>query len=159
MANPPFTVEDITAKVRSIMRDKPEFNALLSGQETDDTLIELCIDLTVDDFKWTTPQIGDFNLNNFPSLYILVYGTVINVLRSAGMLQSRNNLNYSDGGITVASSDKAGEYQSWIDRFHNEIETKKKTLKMQLNAQQCYGGQFSEYYFLEYGGRDVAFGI
>ena len=159
MATPPYDRPTIIEKVRIFMRDQAAFNALLFGEETDDDTIDLCIDMTLDDFMWTTPQIGGYTLDNFPSFYLLIIGTVINVLRSAGILQSRNNLNYSDGGITVASSDKTPLYQSWIDRFYRDYEEKKKKLKMQLNAQKAYGNRWSEYYFMQYGNYGLFGGI
>ena len=87
-------------QVRDYMRDFPEFNALVDGEETSDGLISLCADLAADDFSSTMPPIGNFTVETHPSLYLLLLGTVIQVLRSAGILQARNNLNYSDGGLT-----------------------------------------------------------
>ena len=159
MGYPPYDRTEVITKVRNFMRDHGTVNALTWGEETADSIIDLCIDMTVDDFQWTTPFIGQYTLDNFPSLYLLIYGTTINVLRSAGILQSRNNLNYSDGGITVASSDKTPLYQSWSDRFYSDYELKKKNLKKQINASQAYSGIPSEYYFLEYGHYDLFCGI
>lgn len=157
---PPFDRQETIDRVRLFMRDNASLNALLNGQETTDALIDLAIDMTTDDFSITTPVIATFTLDSFPSLYLLIYGTVINVLRSAGILQSRNNLNYSDGGITVASSDKTALYQSWIDRFYQDYESKKKNFLIQTNAEQAFSdGIISEYFFLDFGSNNLQFGI
>ena len=66
-------------------------------------------------------------------------------MRSAGILQSRNSLTYSDGGINVAVSDKTPLYRQWISDFHNEYEQKKRHLKIQMNMKRAWGGSFSEY--------------
>jgi len=132
-------------QVRDYMRDFPEFNALTPGEETSDSLINLCADLAADDFSTTMPPIGQFTVESHPSLYLLLLGTVIQILRSAGILQARNNLNYSDGGLTVATSDKAPIYQAYANWIIGEYERKKRTLKISLNAGTAYGGVRSEY--------------
>jgi len=142
--------------VRLYMRDFSQFNALLDAEETPDSILDLCIFLTVDDFNTTTP-FTNVTIESFPSKYLLLVGTVFNVLRSAGLLYSRNRFNYSDGGITVATSDKAGEYQSWIREMQNEYEKKKKSIKISLNAERSYGGIYSEYSYVNYAGGFIGF--
>lgn len=132
-------------QVRDYMRDFPEYNALVDGEETSDGLINLCADLAADDFSSTMPPIGNFTVESHPSLYILLLGTVIQILRSAGILQARNNLNYSDGGLTVATSDKAQMYQAYAQWLMQEYEHKKRNLKISLNAAGGWGGIQSEY--------------
>ncbi len=135
-------------QVRDYMRDFPEFNALVVGEETSDGLINLCADLAADDFSNTMPPIGVFTVETHPSLYLLLIGTVIQVLRSAGILQARNNLNYSDGGLTVATSDKAQIYLAMANALMTEYEHKKRNLKISINAGSAYGGVRSEYSFI-----------
>lgn len=135
-------------QVRDYMRDFPEFNALVDGEETSDGLISLCADLAADDFSNTMPPIGNFTVESHPSLYLLLIGTVIQILRSAGILQARNNLNYSDGGLTVATSDKAQIYMGYVNAMVGEYEGKKRNLKISLNAAGAYGGIRSEYSFI-----------
>lgn len=150
------TFGNVREATRLYMRDFRQFNALIDDEETPDSIMDLCISLTVDDFNTTPPNTG-FDIVNFPSKYLLLIGTVIQVLRSAGILQSRNRLNYSDGGITVSTSDKAPEYQAWIDRMQREYEDKKKRLKRSLNAEAAYGGIFSEYSYVNYAGGFIGF--
>ena len=142
--------------VRLYMRDFIQFNALVDDEETPDSIIDLCVWLTISDFNTTAP-LTNFPLASFPSLYLLHLGTVLQVMRSAGILQSRNRLNYSDGGITVATSDKAPEYMQWITLMINEYEGKKKVLKRSLNAASAYGGIFSEYSYVNYAGGFIGF--
>lgn len=132
-------------QVREYLRDFPELNALLNGFENSDVIINLCADLAADDFSTTPPPIGRFTVESHPSFYLLFIGTVIQVLRSAGILQARNNLNYSDGGLTVATSDKAPMYLTWANMFYQEYELKKRSLKLSMNAAAGYGGIRSEY--------------
>lgn len=135
-------------QVRDYLRDFPELNALLDGYETSDALLSLCADLAADDFSVTMPPVGQYTVETFPSLYLLLMGTVIQVLRSAGILQARNNLNYSDGGLTVATSDKAPIYMSYAQWLMQEYEKKKRSYKISINAAGGYGGIRSEYSFV-----------
>jgi hypothetical protein len=147
------------AKCRDYIRDVPALNALLDGVETTDTLIEFCLDMTMDDFNTTPPLIGQFTLYNHPSQSLVLIGTVINILKSAGIGQSRNQLDYASGGITVATSNKTPLYQSWLNIFMQEYEAKKANLKKAINAEQAYGGISSEYTQVNFGGNIVFFGL
>lgn len=136
-------------QVRDYLRDHPQFNALqLNDFETSDAVVSLCADLAADDFSTSPPLIGRFSVENHPSLYLLFIGTVLQVLRSAGLMQARNDLNYSDGGLTVATSNKSPIYKAWADMYYAEYEQKKRTLKISINASSAYGGVASEYMFI-----------
>ena len=135
-------------QIRDYLRDHPQFNSLLHDFETSDGIISICADLAADDFSTTAPFISRHTVETMPSLYLLHLGTIIQILRSAGLLQARNNLNYSDGGLTVATSDKSPIYKAWADSLFIEYEQKKKNLKMQLNARGAWGGCPSEYSYL-----------
>jgi hypothetical protein len=146
-------------KCRDYIRDIPAMNALLDGVETSDTLIEFCLDLTLDDFNTSPPLIGNFTLYNHPSQSLVLIGTMIWILKSAGVQQSRNQLDYASGGITVATSNKTPLYQSWINILMQEYEAKKANLKKSLNAEQAYGGVASEYSQVNFGGYMAYFGL
>lgn len=150
---------DAVAKIRSYIRDEPNLNALLDGKETGDTLLEFCLELALDDFNTSPPLIGNFALANHPSQTLVLLATVIWVLKSAGVLQSRNQLDYAAGGITVASSNKTPLYQSWINMMMQEYEAKKFNLKKSINAEAAYGGVSSEYVQINFGGNLVFFGL
>lgn len=150
---------DAVAKIRAYIRDEPNLNALLDGKETGDTLLEFCLELALDDFNTSPPLIGNFALASHPSQTLVLLATVIWVLKSAGVLQSRNQLDYAAGGITVASSNKTPLYQSWINMMMQEYEAKKFNLKKSINAEAAYGGVSSEYVQVNFGGNLVFFGL
>jgi hypothetical protein len=143
------TVEGLRGALRVYLRDFPDENRLLPEFETSDPMLDLAIILALDDFN-TTPHVTGYKLSNFPGLYLLLLGSLLQVLRSAGLLQSRNRLNYNEGGISVAVSDKAGDYQSWISSMFNEYERKKRELKIAINITGAFGMAPSEYIFLDY---------
>lgn len=133
------------------LNDTPELNRLIRRQESDDPKLDLALALAVDDFNITSPLISTYRVETFPSLYMLIYGATIQVLRSAGILQSRNELAYSSGGVSVRIFDKTQNYQSWIAQFVAEYERKKQNYKISLNvAAAMAGGVSSEYALLNY---------
>lgn len=145
------SVDDAAGRVREFMRDEANFNALLAGQETSGPMMKFAVELAIDDFNSSPPLIGDFKIDTHPSHSLLLMGAVIWVLKSAGIIQSRNQLDYASGGVTVALSNKTPLYQSWINAFMQEYEAKKGNLKKSLNAEQAYGGVHSEYVNVNFG--------
>lgn len=137
--------------LRLFLNDTPELNRLIRTQESDDAHLDLAIRLAIDDYNVTPPPLGVYTIENFPSIWFLIYGAAINVLRSAGLLQSRNELAYSSGGVSVRIFDKTQNYQSWILQFAAEYERKKVNFKMSMNiANAMAGGVPSEYSVLHY---------
>lgn len=153
------TKAEAVAKVRQFMRDSANLNALLDGVETTDTEIEFALELALDDFNTSPPLIGNFRLESHPSQSLILTATVLWVLKSAGILQSRNQLDYASGGVTVATSNKTPLYQSWVNLMLQEYEAKKANLKKSLNAEMAYGGVHSEYVQINFGGNLIFFGL
>lgn len=142
------------AVVRQFMRDYPELNRLIQGEEHSNRMISWAILDALDDFN-TTPPITQLQLTSFPSRYLLLRGTVISLLESLGMLMTRNQLTFSDGGIQVGISDKTNLLMNWIQMFTNKYEQKKKELKIAMNIESGWGGGVhSEYLWMNgfYGG-------
>lgn len=147
--------EQFAEVVREFMRDHPELNRLTQGVEHSPRLIMWAIADAIDDWNTTPPLIGPVSILNFPSRHLLLRGTVINLLESLGLLQTRNHLTFSDGGIQVGVSDKTPLIQSWIQMFRNAYEVKKNKLKVAINIEQGWGGGVhSEYLWTNgfYGG-------
>lgn len=137
--------------LRLFLNDTPELNRLIRREESTDEKLDLAMDLATDDYNITPPMLGVSSLSNFPSLYLLIYGSTIQVLRSAGILQSRNELAYSSGGVSVRIFDKTQLYQSWINQFIAEYERKKQNFKISTNINNAMaGGVASEYSILNY---------
>lgn len=137
--------------LRLFLNDTPELNRLIRREESDDARLDLALAMAVDDYNITTPLLGSVTVSQMPSLYLLVYGAAIQVLRSAGILQSRNELAYSSGGVSVRIFDKTQLYQSWIAQFVAEYERKKQNYKISLNINSAMSaGVASEYSVLNY---------
>jgi hypothetical protein len=149
-----IALEQFVGLVRAYMRDYPELNRLIQGEEHSDRLIAWAVVDCIDDFNSSPPMSG-YQLTNFPSKSLLLRGTVISLLESVGLLMTRNHLTFSDGGIQVGISDKTPLIQSWIQLLTNKYEDKKQKLKIALNIENGWGGGVhSEYLWVSgfYGG-------
>lgn len=137
--------------LRMFLNDTAELNRLIRQEESNSDKLDLAIRLTIDDYNITTPLIGNVTIVSFPSIYLLIHGASIQTLKSAGILQSRNQLEYSSGGITVRTFDKTQLYQSWIMQFYQDYERKKMDLKKFINIESSWpGGVYSEYQRLQW---------
>lgn len=139
-------MDEMVERVRMFLRDHPILNKLIHGNETNDTQLRIHILDAVDDFNFSPPLLAKVTVETYPSKRLLTRGAVIEALTSAGILQSRNRLSYSDGGISVQVSDKAQEYMAWINFLVVDYEKKKLELKKTINTEQAYGGIHSEYF-------------
>ena len=133
--------------LRLFLNDTVELNRLIRRSESSDEKLDLALQLAIDDYNITPPPLGNSDIVNFPSLYLLLYGATIQVLRSAGLLHARNDVIYNSGGLTVRLWDKTQLYQSWIRDFVTEYERKKLTLKISQNINASLAsGVISEYW-------------
>lgn len=139
------SVQVLLRQVRAFMRDQAAINALVDGEETIDDLLELFVDMAVDDWNTTPPLIGSITVQTHPAKNLLILYSAALALWSASILQARNNLQYSDGGISVQTSDKAPIYQQIASQIMQQYEAKKMRLKKSQNAEMAYGGLLSEY--------------
>lgn len=132
--------------LRLFLNDTAELNRLIRQEESNSEKLDLAIRLTVDDWNITPPLLDTVSITTFPSIYLLIHGAAIQTLKSAGILHSRNQLDYSSGGITVRMFDKTQLYQSWIVQFYQDYEIKKVNYKKFWNIESSWpGGVDSEY--------------
>ena len=131
--------------LRLFLRDTPELNRLIRKEESNDEDLQFYIDMAIDDWNTTAPVLSMYGIQNFPSLYLLMHGAAIQALKSQGLQQARNELNYQSGGSSFVRSNKSGIYQSWLINFSNEYELKKRNLKIFQNVGRGWGGVASEY--------------
>jgi hypothetical protein len=143
-------VHKMIGRVRTFLKDFTHKNRLIVGEESSDDEIMLYLEMAIDDFNNAHTPRTNYGLKNFPSFVILLWGTAIQALTSESILQIRNELNYSDGGITVALSNKAPGLAAAAQGLMVNYERKIEDLKKQLNAEQAYGNVSSEYGTVEF---------
>src|ERR1039458_8644363 len=113
------TFRDFSQAVRLYMRDFPELNRIVSGQESSDRQIAWSVYDAVSDFNgtphFTSLSLEDLLQKNQHSLILRM--TAISLIESVGLLQTRNHINYSNGGINVGVNDKTPMLMSWLHYY------------------------------------------
>ena len=138
--------------VRGYTRDFPELNRLVAGQESTDRQIAWAILDAVADFNgtphFTSYQLGD--LLTYSQHNLMLRMTCISLIESVGLLQTRNHLNYNNGGFNVGTNDKTPLLMQWLQYFKQTTDQMKQRVKVALNIQGILStsqyGVFSEYW-------------
>lgn len=138
------TMDEAVERLRQHLRDLPKLNKLQVGEELGDEDLRHCLDMAVSEFESMPPILGDFSVCDIPDNLLIKAGTMW-ALEQAGILQSRNRLQYSDNGLSVQVSDKAQEYQTWIQSIAQSYHQTAKQVKIQMNINRAYGGVSSSY--------------
>ncbi len=148
MSTAPLTEDQFAGEVRGFIRDFPELNRLISGEESSDRMIRYCAMIAVDEWN-ITPPLSSHSVATFPSRSVLLHLTVIHLLTSVGILKSRNSFAYSDGGFQVQTEEQDTRYQRWIQMFRSMGPASGKAIKdfkVALNIEGGWGsGVGSEY--------------
>jgi hypothetical protein len=138
--------------VRLYIRDFSELNRLIAGEETSDRMIAWAVMDAVSDFNGT-PQFTYFSLDELLEQQqhaLMLRLTVIAIIESVGLLQTRNHLNYSTGGLNVGINDKTPLLMNWLQYFRGVTEQQKSRVKVAMNIGSILGpsqiGLHSEYW-------------
>ena len=136
--------------IRFYLTDSPETNLLLGEEESSDMRISLAMQQTLEDYYAFDPRKYPYTITNFPSPALLINGSVIHLLRMAGILHSRNAIPYQAGDLSVQLWNKSKDYMAWINHMQQEYFTMRATLIKQLNIKSAMSsapnGVHSDYY-------------
>lgn len=127
--------------VRLYLRDLPELNRLIAGEESTDRMIAWAVLDAVDNFNGT-PHFTSMSLEEilaYNQRHLMLRMTVEALLESVGLLQTRNHLNYSDGGINVGVNDKTPLIMNWLQYYKATTEQKLQRTKVALNIASILG--------------------
>jgi hypothetical protein len=138
--------------VRLFTRDFPELNRIVAGEESSDRQIAWATLDALADFNgtphFTSMSLDELLQRNQQALMLRM--TVISLIEQVGLLQTRNHLNYSVGGINVGVNDKTPMLMQWLQYFKASTEQMKQRVKVALNIEGILGpsnsGVFSEYW-------------
>lgn len=139
---------------RQFMRDYPDENELLFGDlEYDWEDFEMAIQFALQDWNQTPPSTSA-NFENFPmdARNLLYRRVAIDLIHMGTHGQARNQYNYSDQGFSVQENDKAPMYMKVAQQMEQKYEKAKKKYKLQKNARQFWGGQYSSEFYDTPGG-------
>lgn len=127
--------------VRGYVRDHAELNRLIRGEESTDRQIAWAVLDAVEDFNGT-PPLTTHSLSLLlerRQAALLLRMTVCTLIESVGMLQTRNHLNYSDGGLNVGINDKTPLLMNWLNYFKATTEQMKQRVKVAMNIESILG--------------------
>ena len=133
--------KDFVQLVRLYHRDFPELNRIVAGEESSDRQIAWAVYDAVADFNgtphFTTLALED--LLQFSQQALILRMTTIALIESVGLLQTRNHINYSNGGINVGVNDKTPMLMNWLQYYKSFTEQMKQRVKVALNIQGILG--------------------
>lgn len=151
----PLSLVQFTSEVRGYIRDFPELNRLISGEESSDRMIQYCISLALDEYN-ITPPLSSNTISNFPSRTILLQLTICHLLTSVGVLKSRNRFNYNDSGFSVQTETQDDRYVRWIGLMRSQLNPMINRLKVAINISEGYGASLGSEYGWIHGWYAVA---
>jgi len=128
-------------QVRLFTRDHPQLNRLIAGEESGDRIIAWAIMDAIADFNGT-PHFTTWSIDTFlqkSQQALLTRMTTITLLESVGLLQTRNHINYSNGGINVGVNDKTSLIMNWLQYFKSSTEQMKQKVKVAVNIESILG--------------------
>jgi hypothetical protein len=144
------TFRDFIQLVRLYMRDFPELNRIVAGEESSDRQIAWAVYDAMADFNGT-PHFTCFTLEDILQKNqhaLILRMATISLIESVGLLQTRNHINYSNGGINVGVNDKTPLLMQWLQYFKATTEQMKQRVKVAINIEGILGpsnsGVFSE---------------
>lgn len=146
------TFRSFVQMVRLYLRDIPELNRLVTGEESSDRQIAWAVLDALSDFNGT-PHLTTLSLEDLLARQqhaLLLRMTVISLIESVGLLQTRNHLNYSTGATNVGVNDKTPLLMEWLRYYKSFTEQMKQRVKVALNIEGILGpsnvGVHSEYW-------------
>lgn len=124
---------DFIRKTREKMRDYPQLNTLIEGEETPDAMILHELERRLDHINSTPPPTELYLVVNTPEA-ILMDGVISGLLESAALLYARNDLAFSTGGVSVQQN-QYQTYMSMSQMLYQRYFTEMKQFKVARNHQ------------------------
>lgn len=145
-------MRQFVAQVREYMRDHSKLNRLVRGEETSDRQIAFAVMKAMSRFNNRPPRtkLTLMDMLNEEMFSLLLDMTVIAVVESVGLLQTRNHINYSAGSSNVGVNDKTPLLMQWLQYFRSGVDQELLQTKVAMNIESILGpqnyGSFSEYW-------------
>ncbi len=136
------TMRAFVQQVRLYLRDFEELNRLIAGEESTDRMIAWAVLDALSNYNGTPPFIGTLSLDDLLAQNqqsLLTRMTVEALIESVGLLQTRNHINYSDGGINVGVNDKTPLLMNWLQYFRSWTEQRLQRVKVAQNINGILG--------------------
>lgn len=140
--------------LRAFLKDNALVNRLLKfTQENTDDELDLYLNMAIGFLNHIPPLIGNYTYASFPIPALVLHQAAIECLISNGIVHSRNELTYNNGGVTVKISD-GSRYLKQLNllyRMTDQEINNFKQIKIALNIDSAWGGVHSPYSSLNGG--------
>ena len=130
-------------QIRDYLADSPENNHLIDGEEFTDARIELAMELALSSYN-TMPPTGGFVMDQFPA-DLLLYGTLWHLYNGQVALSARNQMSYSDGGLTIPIEERYQFYIQMAGMYEQQFKTAAKESKISRNMEAGWGNLSTDY--------------
>lgn len=147
VATPTTPIIVSTDQIRRFMRDYADKNILLDTVEFSQDEVNQGVEMVTSKYNAVTPQTMLLP-SSWPShlQYVLLLGVAAYLLKSASILQLRNQATYQDGDIApIGIDDKYSLYLGLAQQFQAEWDQLVREIKTQNNLESVYGGFSSGY--------------
>lgn len=134
-------------QIRRFMRDYPNRNILLDDVEFSQEDINQGVEMVTSNYNAITPQTSLIPVSWPKHLqYVLLLGVTAYLLKSAAILQLRNQATYQDGDIApIGIDDKYSLYMQLAQALKGEWDELVRQIKTQNNLESAYGYLSSGY--------------
>ena len=131
-------------QVRLYIRDHVDYNRLIDEQEFTDERIVFARDLTIDMFN-VLPPVTTYELEDFPNRYVLLMGTLHNLFLGEAAMAARNQMSYSDGGLTIPIEERFEYYSNLAGQYGAQFNQLAQQLKIHKNIEDGWGSVGSDF--------------
>jgi hypothetical protein len=134
--------------LRSFLKDKADLNRLLKFEEENfNDMLDLYIEMSLGFLNYIPPLVASFDLSTFPIPSLIIHQAAIEALISNDIVQSRNDLTYNNGGVTVKIDDRERYLPilQWLYRIADMEINMFKQIKVSINIDNGWGGVSSPY--------------
>jgi len=153
-----MTAQEYRDALRAFIKDHEYLNRLLDfKEESSDDELDLYINMSISEFNMIPPHVVTFSVADFPNPTLLIQQATIEALISNGIVASRNDLTFNNGGITTKIYDGT-RYMNQLQVLMSVVERQRNGLqqyKVAININGGYGGVASPYSGLHSMGRTL----
>lgn len=145
-----MTQTELRDALRSYLIDLDSVNIIIEfSEESSDTALDLYLAMALSQAYMAPPYLAAarYDVTEFPMPTLLIHLAALECLKSNGIFQARNDVQYNNSGISIKAHD-GQRYNTQIQYLENTVAREMdmwQKFKIQLNCQACYGGVWSPY--------------
>jgi hypothetical protein len=143
-----MTLSEYRIALRDFIKDHDVLNRLIEfREENSSNELDMYIHMALGFLNSTPPMIQSYTISTFPLPSLLIHQASIECLISNGIVMTRNDLAYNNGGINVKISDGTRYLQQLQTLYavaDKEIDVLTK-IKIAININAGWGGVASPY--------------